>query len=89
MSKLGEDNQCPTTLRCSRCGSENTIPIIYGYPTEDTMETCLEADRNGEIKMGGCCVSERMPTYYCKDCGRDSGLAATITGTDVINSDCD
>ena len=73
MADEGEDKRFPTTLRCQHCGSENTIPIIYGHPTEDSMHTWLEADRRGEIKMGGCCISEGMPTYYCKDCGRDSG----------------
>ena len=60
-------------VKCERCGSVNTIPIIYGYPSRDTMDAFLAASRRGEIRMGGCCVSEGMPTYHCKDCNRDSG----------------
>ena len=71
MADLGEDKRFPTTLRCQHCGSENTIPIIYGYPSGD--KAWLDALRKGEIEMGGCCIVEGMPTYHCKDCGRDSG----------------
>ena len=63
----------PDSLRCAHCGSDNTIPIFYGYPTEDSMDALLAAVDRGEIKLGGCCVSEGMPTYHCKDCQRDSG----------------
>jgi len=61
------------SLRCTHCGSENTIPIFYGYPTENSMEALLAAVDRGEIKLGGCCVEEGMPTYHCKDCKCDSG----------------
>ena len=74
-----QDKPFPTTLRCPHCGSENTIPIIYGYPSGD--KAWLEALRKGEIEMGGCCIVEGMPTYHCKDCGRDSGhLRPPATG---------
>ena len=71
MAGQGEDKRFPTTLRCQHCGSENTIPIRYGYPSGD--KAWLDALRKGEIEMGGCCIVEGMPTYHCKDCGRDSG----------------
>lgn len=56
---------------CPKCGSENIIPIIYGYPTNDMF---LASD-NDECILGGCCIGidensqKSLNEYHCKDCG--------------------
>ncbi|MCB5936185.1 hypothetical protein LI012_09690 [Caldibacillus thermoamylovorans] len=36
--------------QCPKCGSKNTIKILYGMPTKEVFQKA-EA---GEIKLGGC-----------------------------------
>ncbi len=50
--------------KCSNCGSTNVLGILYGMPTHDAF---LKAEA-GEIKLGGCCITDSDPEYYCKDC---------------------
>lgn len=50
--------------RCPKCGSKNTIKILYGMPTKEVFQKA-EA---GEIKLGGCRKIVGGPEYYCKDC---------------------
>jgi len=54
---------------CSKCKSEETIDIVYGYPTTKTMK---KAER-GEIYLGGCCITNNDPPWYCKKCQRSFG----------------
>lgn len=53
---LGEKT-CPV-CRCS----DEVVPVIYGMPS---YELFLEAER-GLVRLGGCCVSEENPQWYCK-----------------------
>ncbi|HNR44481.1 MAG TPA: hypothetical protein PKH80_04875 [Methanofastidiosum sp.] len=50
--------------KCPKCGGENTIPICYGMPGWDMVESY----HKGEIELGGCCIDEDSPSWYCKDC---------------------
>jgi hypothetical protein len=52
---------------CPRRRSKNVIPIMYGYPTSEAGD---EAEK-GLIKLGGCCVSDDDPQWYCKDCKKE------------------
>jgi transposase-like protein len=53
------------TPTCPRChSSEQVVPIIYGYPSEELFEA---ADR-GEVKLGGCVVTGDDPQWFCKSC---------------------
>ena len=61
---------------CSRCGSDNTIDIIFGFPTPSTMK---KAER-GEVWLGGCEVTDNDPLWYCKDCKREFGKINIRTG---------
>lgn len=54
-------------IKCPKCGSQNIVKIIYGYPTAKTMKKA----EKGKIKLGGCCISENDPTRHCKDCGKN------------------
>ncbi len=40
----------PPALVCPKCGSADTVPIMFGYPTP---ENELRAER-GEVYLGGC-----------------------------------
>jgi hypothetical protein len=50
--------------KCPKCGSLNVIKILYGMPTH---EAFLMAEEE-KIKLGGCCITDSDPEYYCKDC---------------------
>src|SRR5690554_2209688 len=50
--------------KCPKCGSLNVIKIMYGMPTN---EAFLMAEE-GKIKLGGCCITDSDPEYFCKDC---------------------
>lgn len=49
---------------CPNCGSTNVLGILYGMPTH---EAFLKAEA-GEMKLGGCCITDCDPEYYCKEC---------------------
>jgi transposase-like protein len=53
--------------QCPRCGSKNSIRIVYGLPSYDLF---LE-DEAGKVKLGGCCIEENSPEYFCKDCNNE------------------
>ena len=50
--------------QCPKCGLKNSLKIIYGMPTYEVFERA----KAGEFKLGGCCIIESNPEYYCKDC---------------------
>jgi len=50
--------------QCPKCGSKEAIPIVYGLPIS---ELGMKA-KEGKVKLGGCCVDNYAPEYYCKDC---------------------
>ena len=52
---------------CPQCGSSNSIPIIYGKPSQALAE---KAER-GEVVLGGCIVTPDRNLFRCKDCGAD------------------
>ena len=53
--------------KCPNCNSSNVIPIVYGMPAPDLQE---QAER-GEVKLGGCVVTDEDPDLYCNDCGSE------------------
>jgi len=58
----------PPKTKCPKCGSKkDVIPINYGLPMPELMK---KAER-GEIRLGGCVVSENDPQWYCKKCQKD------------------
>ena len=54
-----------TKPQCPNCKSKKVIPITYGLPPNKMVKLSYE----GKIKLGGCCVTENDPDYFCKDCG--------------------
>jgi hypothetical protein len=50
---------------CPRCGSViDPLPVVYGYPTEDTF---AEAEA-GRVRLGGCLIGPEAPDYRCPIC---------------------
>jgi hypothetical protein len=54
-------------IPCPQCGSEDVVKIVYGYPTEET----LEKAEAGEVHLGGCVIGHFDPNRYCKHCGHE------------------
>lgn len=52
---------------CPKCGSQDVILIVYGYPTVEAGE----AAERGELALGGCCVGDNDPDRTCKACGHN------------------
>jgi hypothetical protein len=52
-------------IHCQKCKSAATIPIVYGKPTDAT----IEAGRHGLIHMAGCLVFDERINRHCKACG--------------------
>jgi len=53
--------------KCPKCGSCNSVKIVYGM---SSFELFQEAEA-GKVKLGGCCIIEGSPEYYCKDCNNE------------------
>jgi len=57
----------PGRPKCPECGSEDTLEIVYGHPTQELSE---EAER-GEVVLGGCCIDGGAPDRVCRACGHN------------------
>jgi DNA-directed RNA polymerase subunit RPC12/RpoP len=60
------DDTWASAVRCPQCGGRPR-PILWGMPTAD-MGDLADA---GIIAIGGCVVSEDMPTVRCGRCGAE------------------
>jgi hypothetical protein len=50
---------------CPKCSNKDSVvEIVYGFPGSDLIEMA----QRGEILLGGCCIFEDAPEYYCKKC---------------------
>lgn len=67
---------------CPYCGKD-LIPIIFGYPDPEAIKKSEE----GEIILGGCCVSEDDPTHYCKYCKKEINMG--LYNINITNDDLD
>lgn len=61
MEKTKHDN-----LRCPACGSDNVAEILWGMPAF-TEELEKELDE-GNVVLGGCCITPDDPKYECNEC---------------------
>lgn len=52
-------------IRCPKCGSTDCGQIVYGMPS---YELFRQAEA-GEIRLGGCCIWDDSPDYFCRICG--------------------
>lgn len=51
---------------CPVCGGHG-IPIAYGLP----MMEAAEAEKRGEVVLGGCAVTAEDPDHRCRECGHE------------------
>ena len=51
-------------IKCPKCGSNNTVPIVYGMPPYEL----FEKEEIHEVILGGCIVHDDSPSWHCKDC---------------------
>lgn len=56
-----------STRRCPRCSSEVVVPIAYGLPSPEM----VESSRRGELALGGCVRFGGAPDYTCRNCGHE------------------
>lgn len=55
---------------CPKCrNKKDVIPINYGLPMPELMK---KAER-GEVRLGGCCISDVDPQWFCKSCQKNFG----------------
>ena len=64
--------------RCPGCG-EWAVPVVYGYPCIEFADAVLR----GEVILGGCAVTDRMPDWNCPGCGREFGGTLDAGGDPV------
>lgn len=64
---------------CPRCGSKEIVKIVYGLPSQET----IESQRKGEIAIGGDIAPEKDGDFsrYCKKCKREFNAR---TGKEVV-----
>lgn len=57
------------TPSCPTChSSEHVVEIIYGYPDQSLLNSSRE-----DFILGGCCISEDSPGWYCRSCDERFG----------------
>lgn len=52
-------------VKCPDCAGKKVVHIMYGYPTDETIENA----NDGSFVMGGCVVSGCDPSWRCTACG--------------------
>ena len=50
--------------KCPYCGGK-LLPIVYGMPGEELQQKA----ENGEVILGGCCLTGTDPQKQCSECG--------------------
>ena len=63
---LAARSGAPDAPPCPKCGEGCVVPIVYGYPSEDTKER----ERLGLVWLAGCSLPtpDEMHHWYCKRC---------------------
>ena len=53
-----------TNTTCPRCGAQDVLPIVYGYPGPEL----TEASMAGKVALGGCVLGSNPPDRLCQSC---------------------
>lgn len=53
--------------KCPHCGEQQLVPIVYGYPSDLTMQHWFE----GVLELGGCMMTGDDPQLHCMACHHD------------------
>ena len=54
-------------LVCPNGHHAGRVPILYGYPSIETMEAMKRGDP--DLVIGGCVVTGDDPEWACRECG--------------------
>lgn len=69
---------------CPLCLSKDILRIQYGMPSDET----LEKSSAGKLVLGGCCISDQSPKWYCQACEHEFGKFMP-SDEDVLNPEPD
>ncbi len=75
--KSSESAKRETPPECERCDSKKVVPILWGFPSEETFtlyEGCRQENKEPPFWLGGCCVTDDDPKWHCLGCGHEFGL---------------
>ena len=61
--------------RCPMC-ARDLVPVVYGYPDP----SLVDAERRGEVRLGGCEVWPAAQELACPNGCRLAGVAGTPSG---------
>ena len=50
---------------CSKCKKKEAVKILYGYPTDETLQSWFKK----EVELGGCIIQPNNPNRKCFNCG--------------------
>jgi DNA-directed RNA polymerase subunit RPC12/RpoP len=64
MAKQTAETRVNKSSKCPNCGERRLVPIVYGYPSEFTMQLSLR----GTLELGGCIISGDDPSLRCGNC---------------------
>lgn len=53
-----------TYKKCPKCGSKNSVKIVYGMPNYKLFQEV----ESGKVKLSGCGIIDGNPEYFCKNC---------------------
>ncbi len=57
-----------TRLVCPACGESAGVPILWGFPTPETVEKVNAGE--WDVKLGGCVIPDPYVNVTCRSCGR-------------------
>lgn len=60
--------------KAPHCGDSAMTPIVCGMPGLEL----VEASMRGEVKLGGCCISDDEPMLRRLRCGRTGGRLGDV-----------
>ena len=58
-----------TSVQCPRCGSSDTLEIVYGLPGPELERDALR----GLVAIGGCIIEPNSPSRLCRRCDHHFG----------------
>lgn len=62
-------------VKCPKCGSGNTVEVVYGYPSMNPYR--LRDKESRTVWGGGCEQHEWDPAHHCRTCGEYFGQTRT------------
>ena len=64
---MARDSPLTEPPPCRQCGAQDTVGILYGFPSPETVEAIEGGDIPGAA-IGGCVVDDTNPVWACPAC---------------------